>query len=85
MAVADFVKETKRVSSRWIKERGDSLGEFQWQTGYAALSVSPAHADTVAQYIEKQDTHHRQIGFQDEYRALLRENETEFDERYVWD
>jgi REP element-mobilizing transposase RayT len=85
MTIADFVKEVKRVSSNWIKERGGIHAKFQWQSGYGVFSVSPADVDQMVRYIEDQELHHRATGFQDEYRALLREQGIEFDERYVWD
>ena len=34
---------------------------------------------------ENQEEHHRKMTFQDEFRALLRRHNIEFDERYVWD
>jgi len=39
----------------------------------------------VKQYIARQEEHHRQVGFQDELRAMLRKHEIEWDEKYVWD
>jgi hypothetical protein len=39
----------------------------------------------VKAYIEKQEEHHRTKTFQEEFRALLRRHEMEWDERYVWD
>ena len=56
-----------------------------WQRGYAALSVSPSQLDTVLQYLQIQEEHHRTRTFQEEYRELLRRHGIEFDERYVWD
>ena len=39
----------------------------------------------VKNYIINQETHHRKISFQDEYRAFLKKYDIEYDERYVWD
>jgi len=82
MTQAEWVKELKRVSSLWLKEKGESI---QWQGGYAAFSVSQSNLDRVRRYIEDQPAHHRKLSFQDELRALLRKHDVEFDERYVWD
>ena len=35
--IAEFVKETKRVSANWIQERDDSYRRFHWQAGYGAV------------------------------------------------
>src|SRR6516162_7252524 len=37
---ADWVKELKRTSSLWIKQRDPRLSEFTWQAGYGVFSVS---------------------------------------------
>ena len=81
----DWVKELKRVSNLWMKERGSEYRDFEWQRGYADFSVSASKLDEVKRYIAKQPDHHRKIGFQDELRALLRRHGIEWDERYVWD
>lgn len=41
--------------------------------------------DVFLHYIDGQAEHHRTRTFQHEYRAFLRKNKIEFDERYVWD
>jgi putative transposase len=85
ISLADWVKELKRVTSLWIKERDLRQSEFQWQAGYGAFSASQSNVGTVTQYIERQEEHHRGFDFQTEYRALLDRHEIEYDERYVWD
>jgi len=34
---------------------------------------------------QEQETHHRAVSFQEEFRAFLARYEVEYDERYVWD
>jgi putative transposase len=82
---ADWVKELKRVSSGWLKEKHVGFHDFQWQNGYAVFSVSQSNLEEVRDYIANQEEHHRRGGFQDELRALLRKHQIEWDERYVWD
>ena len=82
---ADWVKEIKRVSSVWVKQREPKLADFAWQAGYGAFSVSVTNVDKVRAYIASQEEHHRKQTFQDEYRAFLKKHGTEWDERYVWD
>ncbi len=84
IALADWIKELKRVSSVWIKE-AHCKRLFQWQGGYAAFSVSASNLERVKKYIERQEQHHHKVSFQDELRALFRKHKMEWDERYVWD
>jgi len=41
--------------------------------------------EKLIKYIENQEPHHRKMSFQDEFVALLREHNIEYDERYLWD
>ena len=85
MTVADVVRELKRESSKWFKERFSQSVEFAWQSGYAAFSISPSHVPAVKEYIRTQDDHHRKVAFEDELRKLLTKYGLEWDERYLWD
>jgi REP element-mobilizing transposase RayT len=82
---ADWVKELKRASSLWIKERDPAAKEFAWQAGYGVFSVSFSHLEKVTEYIARQEGHHRVRSFQDELRAMLAKNRIEWDEKYLWD
>jgi REP element-mobilizing transposase RayT len=84
-SLAEIVEEIKTSSSKWVKTQGKALVNFHWQNGYGGFSVSPADVEKVATYIAQQETHHRAMTFQEEYRRLLESHGIEFDERYVWD
>ena len=84
-ARAQLVEEIKTNSSIRIKEESPTLGEFHWQNGYGALSVSPSNVEQVKTYIADQEEHHRKMTFQEEYRKMLERHGIEYDERYVWD
>jgi REP element-mobilizing transposase RayT len=71
---AEWVKELKRVSNAWLKERGRDYADFEWQGGYADFSASQSNLEAVKQYIATQEEHHRKVSFQDELRALLRKH-----------
>ena len=83
--MADFIRDLKRDSSKWIKEQQPALAEFHWQSGYGVFSISPSHLDAVWHYIASQEEHHRKVSFQDEFRRLCKRYGLEIDERYVWD
>ena len=89
-SVADAVGALKKRTSVWIKEqmpdtKDPFLMKFAWQTGYSAFSVSSSRVDDVRSYIARQDEHHRQHSFQDEYLEFLRKHGVAYDEKYVWD
>ncbi len=84
-SLAKVMEEIKKGTSKWIKTKSPTFGDFYWQNGYGAFSVSQSNAQEVMQCIAGQEAHHRKVSFQDEYRAFLKKHEVEFDERYVWD
>ena len=83
--ISDIVREVKRDSSTWVKEQYPVLSNFYWQSGYCAFSVSPTHLNSLAEYIQNQESRHEQVTFQEEFRRLCEKNGIEIDERYVWD
>jgi len=83
MSVATVVAKLMVSSNLIMRER--NLAQFSWQNGYAAFSVSESTFDTVTHYVSDQETHHKKITFQDEYRLFLKRHNISFDERYVWD
>ena len=85
ITLSEWVKELKRVTSIWIKEKGPQFDSFAWQSGYGAFSVSQSKLSNVIEYIQKQEEHHEKSDFKTEFRKLLVRHEVEFDERYVWD
>lgn len=84
-APAEMVKEVKRSSSLWSKERSTEYADFAWQNGYGIFSIGYSQIEEVRQYILGQDTHHRKMTFQDEFRRLLQRYDVAYDEAYVWD
>jgi putative transposase len=82
---AQLVKELKRGSSLWIKEREPTLRDFAWQHGYGMFSLGFSQVGRVKRYIAGQEEHHRTLSFQDEFRLFLKRYQVEYDERYVWD
>ena len=85
VAISTVVEDVKKSSSKWIKTQGSEFATFAWQAGYGAFSVSKSNAQTVRDYIAKQQEHHRRTTFQDEYRLFLERHRVAFDERYVWE
>ena len=85
IALMKLMEELKSHSSKWIKTKGAGYENFYWQDGYGAFSVNPSEFDRVVAYIENQHEHHRKKTFQEEYRAILKKYDVEYQEKYVWD
>lgn len=85
VALSSVVEDAKKSSSKWLKTQSPDLAAFAWQAGYGAFSVSESAVEAVTRYIETQAEHHRQVTFQDEFRAFLTKHNLEYDERYLWE
>jgi putative transposase len=85
ITLASWVRELKRTSSLWVKQRPEGSTVFQWQLGYGVFSVSQSQSAVVERYIARQEAHHRSVSFQDELRTLLERHQIAYDERYLWD
>ncbi|HXR32562.1 MAG TPA: IS200/IS605 family transposase [Verrucomicrobiae bacterium] len=81
LPLAKAVQTIKSNSSRWANEEDH---KFAWQEGYGAFSVSRSRFPTVLQYIRNQKAHHRRMGFDTEFLALLEKHSIEFDPRFVF-
>src|ERR1700678_3254089 len=82
--VAKLVAELKASSSKWLKTQSPGLAKFAWQRGYGAFSVGPADLEALVRYVAAQETHHKKLSFQDEFRAFLKKYGMECVERHLW-
>lgn len=85
LTLAKTVNLLKSNSTTWVHDEIQGGSEFRWQEGYGAFSVSKSAEARVVEYIANQQQHHSRISFQDEFVALLKRHEIEYDERYLWD
>jgi len=83
LSLAKIVEEVKTSSSKWVKTQGHALANFYWQSGYGGFSVSAADVEEVVEYIAQQESHHRAVSFQDEFRKLLEAHGIAYNEQYV--
>jgi len=84
MALAKFIEEIKRSSSKWIKSFGNNYLKFSWQNGYGAFSVSSNNVEIVKKYILNQKEHHKKTTYREEYLLFLQEYNVDYDEKYIW-
>ena len=80
-----LMRDIKANSSRWVNENRLVTGQFRWQTGFGAFSVSRFGLSRVRHYIEGQKQHHAKTKFREEYIQLLQENDVAYDERYIFE
>lgn len=57
--LSQVIRTLRTESSRWLNETKLLAGEFEWEEGYAAYSVSPSSVRQVIDYIGKQEDHHK--------------------------
>ena len=65
ITIAELVERTKTETSKWAKKASGGSSRFQWQSGYAAFSVSHSNRDAVDEYIRNQAEHHEKMSFQE--------------------
>lgn len=85
IAISDVLRKLKANSSKWINERADVTQKFEWQSGYAAFSVSESQMPAVANYIANQAEHHRKKTFEEEFLVILKKHNIDFDIQYVFE
>ncbi len=85
VSTSSFIGDLKRSSSKAIKPKARNLSNFYWQSGFAAFSVGQSQVEAVRRYIERQESHHRRVTFQEELRRFFTKYGVAYDERYVWD
>lgn len=83
--IPDLVENIKTSSNEWIKTKKLTNFKFEWQKGYGAFTHSRSQLDTVVKYILSQEEHHKKKSFRLEYLEMLRKNEIEFKDEYVFE
>jgi putative transposase len=79
-----LIKDIKLSSTHMIK--GDKLFPHfgGWQEGYGAFTYAIEAKENLIRYTMNQEEHHRKVTFREEYIALLKEHQVEFDEKYLF-
>lgn len=83
--LSDLVREVKKSSNDFIKEKEFTKFKFRWQEGYGAFSYSHSSLDNVIGYIMNQKDHHKQKTFKEEYLEFLKKFEIEFKNEYLFE
>jgi putative transposase len=83
-ALSSVLRDLKANSSGWMHDVFPEVRDFSWQNGYGAFTVSASQTPYVEKYILNQESHHRKRSFQSEFVEMLKVNDIEFDERFLW-
>ncbi|MBN2763328.1 MAG: IS200/IS605 family transposase [Bacteroidales bacterium] len=83
--LSDLVREIKKSSGAFIKEKKLTPFRFQWQEGFGSFSYSHSQLTDVIQYIANQKTHHQKRSFKEEYLAFLKAFAIEFKDEFLFD
>ena len=82
--LSDLVREVKKSSNAFIKDKRFCKSLFEWQEGYGAFSYSHSALNNVIRYINNQKEHHTKKSFKEEYIEFLKKFEVEYDEKYLF-
>ncbi len=82
--LSDLVREIKKASNSFIKEKGFVKSKFEWQDGYGAFSYSHSALDNVIAYINNQKEHHRKKTFKEEYIEFLKKFQVDYKDEYLF-
>ena len=83
--LSDLVREVKKSSNSFIKEKKFTKSKFSWQEGYGAFSYSHSALDNVIAYINNQKEHHRKKTFKEEYIEFMEKFQVEYKEEFLFD
>ena len=83
--IEDLVREIKKCSNAFIKDKKFCKYKFEWQTGYGVFSHGFREKNQIINYIKNQEMHHKKRTFQQEYLSLLTSFEIDFKNEYIFD
>jgi len=83
--LSDLVREVKKSSNAFIKEKKFSKFKFEWQEGYGAFSYSHSALYNVIGYINNQKEHHKTKNFKEEYKDFLIKFQIEHKDEYLFE
>ncbi len=82
LALADFMRELKASSSKWMKESRLFPSFEGWADGYGSLTCSYMDLGDLLVYLKNQAEHHKKKTFEEEYRIFLNKAGITIDEKY---
>ena len=84
VALADYVRDIKVSSAKWMKASGYFPDFKGWGIKYCALTYSHRERDMIINYIQNQQEHHEKETFHDEILRLFKEHGIDLDNKWFW-
>jgi len=82
--LSDLIREIKKSSNSFIKEKNFTPLNFQWQEGFGAFSYGHSQLSDIIHYIENQKRHHQKTSFKEEYIAFLNAFNIDYKDNYLF-
>ncbi len=70
--ISKVVQLIKCESSFWINKNNLTPQKFSWQEDFWAVSISKSHIESVRNYIDNQEEHHRKKTFDEEIEVFMK-------------
>jgi len=83
--LSDLVREVKKSSNEFVRDKKLTRFNFNWQEGFGAFSYSHSQLSNVIGYIRNQKEHHKTKSFKEEYVAFLNAYHIDFKNDFVFD
>ena len=84
-SVSNFIRDVMSGTSKWINDSNLVSQDFRWQKGYGAFTVSFSQIESVRDYIQNQEIHHRKLTFKQEYVLMLKRHNIQFEDRFLFE
>ncbi len=69
--IEKIIQLIKGESSFWINKNKLTKAKFEWQDEYFVVSVNEGSLDRARNYISKQEEHHKNVSFDEEFENFL--------------
>jgi putative transposase len=83
--LSDLVREIKKASNCFVKDKEFTKYKFEWQEGFGAFSYNHSALDNIIGYINNQKEHHKKRSFKEEYVGFLEKFNIEFKNEYLFE
>ncbi len=83
-SISEIMRLVKGDSSEFVNKENFTKRKFKWQEGYGTFSNSNSQIDAVVKYILNQKVHHAKTSFKEEYLKILKDNNIDYDEKYIF-
>ena len=85
LALAYVTKDIKEACHALILRERSLFPKFPgWQVGYSLFTYHISSKKSLINYVKNQAEHHRKISFRDELIELLKEQEIDYNEEYLF-